>query len=122
MGNTVHDDQKEKESEKNMEIGSSQIADFEVVEISQLEFPVANQDKSDVKSDVDKDIDIETNVADVTNTVHDVQKEKESEKDMEIGSSQIADVEVVETSQLEFPDANKDKSDVKGDVDEDIDI
>jgi len=119
---TVLDVQKEKESEGDMEIGSSKTADVEVIEANQLEFPDTNEDKSDVKSDVDKDIDIETNVADVTNTVHDVQKEKESEKDMEIGCSQIADVEVAETSQLEFPDANTDKSGGKCDVDTNIDI
>merc|ERR1719419_466929 len=82
--NTVLDVQKENESEGDMEIGSSKTADVEVIEANQLEFPDTNEDKSDVKSDVEKDIDIETNVADVTNTVHDVQKEKESEKDMEI--------------------------------------
>merc|ERR1711915_967729 len=82
----------------------------------------ASKDKCDVRCDVDKDIGIEANVTDKTNTVLDIQKEKEYEHDKEIGISQIADGKVVETSQLEFQDANKDETDIKCDVDKNIDI
>merc|ERR1711915_725062 len=82
----------------------------------------ASKDKCDVRCDVDKDIGIGANVADITNTVLDIQKEKEYERDKEIGISQIADGEVVETSQLAFPDANKDETDIKCDVDKNFNI
>merc|ERR1711915_154349 len=45
----------------------------------------ASKDKCYVRCDVDKDIGIGANVADITNTVLDIQKEKEYERDKEIG-------------------------------------
>merc|ERR1711915_1137556 len=122
MSSTVLDVQKEKESKSDIEIGFSQTADVDIVETSQLKFPDANQDKSDVKCDVDTDIDIEANVIDVTSIVFNVQKEKETESNIEIGFSQPADVELVETSHLEFPEVNEDKIDVISNVHKDIDI